>query len=194
MGTSRGLNPGFVPSLQSCQYQELRPMGFRTFLYFYTMRKITYSILVLSLFGCKNFETEKLSHEEVLRQKLEHFNWKEVDTYPSFSSCDGIFEKTAAKQCFETKLAEYFLSSFSDTQLIASDSINATAYLYFGISKTGEPLIDSMKIPPVLQEQFPEMEIRFRQSLTDLPKIHPAQKRGIPVSVKFTLPIRIVSQ
>jgi len=155
---------------------------------------MTLTILVLSFFGCKNFETEKLSQEEVLRQKMEHFNWKEIDTYPSFDSCDGIFEKAAAKKCFETTLTQYFLASFSKQQLVATDSVNAMTYVYLGISNKGKASIDSIKIPSLLQNQFPEMENRFRRSLDSLPKIHPAQKRGIPVSVKFTLPIRIVSE
>src|SRR5690606_8584845 len=141
----RGTGPGKIFAAHSHKSSPTRIIF--TFSYFYPMRKMTLTILVLSFFGCKNFETEKLSQEEVLRQKMEHFNWKEVDTYPSFDSCDGIFEKAAAKKCFETTLAQYFLASFSKQQLVATDSVNAMTYVYLGISNKGKASIDSIKIP-----------------------------------------------
>lgn len=150
--------------------------------------------MVLGLFGCKNFEAQKLSSEEVLQQKLEHFKWDEVDTYPIFDSCKNLIEKKALKTCFENTLATHFHDSFLQLRVISPDSINETLLLFLNISKKGEPSIDSMKISAKVQQEFPEIKTWFRQSLDSLPKIDPATKRGIPVATKFILPIKIVSK
>lgn len=151
-------------------------------------------ILVLGLFGCKNFETQKLSSEEVLNQKMEYFEWKEVDVYPSFVSCKNLIEKSALKKCFESTLARHIRQSFSRHRVIVGDSINGSVRLYLVISKKGIPKVDSMNIPALLQQQLPKLQNWLLASVDSLPKIYPAQTRGIPVSVKFTLPVKIVSE
>ncbi|HET8810621.1 MAG TPA: hypothetical protein VFM65_10220 [Flavobacteriaceae bacterium] len=158
------------------------------------MRKITFGILFLIIAGCKNFEAKKVSSEEVLHQKLEHFRWNEVDVYPAFENCRHLMEKPAMERCFENTLTRAIYAKLTQKPLVLGDSISETVTLYLLVSATGAPKIDSVVISKNLQQQLPELETRLRSSIDSLPKIYPATKRGIPVATKFNVPIKVVSE
>lgn len=158
------------------------------------MQKMIFGILILALFSCKNFETKKVSTEEVLQQKLKHFSWNEVDTYPTFEACKKLMEGSELKKCFERILIKHIYNEFAKHQIASSDSINETLSLYLIISDQGIPEIDSLTISSTLQQQIPKLKSWIVQGIESLPKIYPARTRGIPVATKFTLPIRIVSE
>lgn len=158
------------------------------------MRKITLGILVLALVGCKNFETKKVSSEEIFQEQLKQFSWSQVDTYPSFETCKELMEKPALKKCFEAEMTRYIYKSISEHLIVSTDSINETMRLYLVISKKGIPKVDSVAISPKLQQQVPQLKSWIENGLESLPKIYPAQTRGIPVATKFVLPVRVVSE
>ena len=43
-----------------------------------------------------------------------------------------------------------------------------------------------------IKTHFPEIYISIKKMVTDLPKLSPALKRGIPVNTEYKLPIHIV--
>lgn len=158
------------------------------------MGKITFGILLVLLIGCKNFQTKKLSSEEVLTEQLKHFNWNEVDIYPSFDSCQELLDKPALKKCFETVLTQHIYNEFSQHQIVSGDTIKEIVMLYLVISAEGSAEIDSVAISQELHEQIPDLKNWLASGIDKLPKIYPARTRGIPVATKFTLPIRVVSE
>lgn len=158
------------------------------------MRKITLGILVLALIGCKNFETKKVSSEEILQEQLKHFSWSQVDTYPSFETCGEQMEKPALKKCFEEEMTRYIYREISEHLIVSTDSINETLRLYLVISNKGIPKVDSLAISEKLQQQVPQLKSWIEKGLENLPKIYPARTRGIPVATKFVLPVRVVSE
>lgn len=155
---------------------------------------MTFGILLVVFTGCKNFETKKVSSDEILRQQLEHFNWDKVDTYPSFDACQEFIKPNELKKCFENLLVQHIYSEFAKHPIATTDSINETLRLYLVISDTGIPEIDSLAISAKLHQQIPQLKTWINQGLKSLPKIYPARTRGIPVATKFVLPIKIVSE
>ena len=164
------------------------------FCIFTPMGKITCVILVLLFSGCKNFEAKKISSEEVLNEELAHFNWNDVDVYPSFPVCQELLEKPDLKSCFERILVQTIYEEFATHQIISKDSIKETATLFLFISAKGEPKIDSLAVSGKLRTEIPELKNWLETSLKSLPEIYPARTRGIPVATKFSVPIRVISE
>ncbi len=157
------------------------------------MKKVLLFVFTLILTSC-NFETKKISSEEVLEQESRSLNWKEVDEYPTFENCKNTNGLTAAKNCFERQVATTIYSFLSSQQPVVTESINDTLFIYLEITKEGKPQIDSVKVDTTLTNQLPEIEQWLRQSIDSLPRIYPASKRGIPVSTVFKMPVVVKAE
>ncbi len=157
------------------------------------LRRSLLAIAVLVVFSC-NFETKRISSEEVLELESKTLNWKEVDEYPAFEDCQNETELIAARECFEREVAENIYAYLSKQQPVVTESIDDTLYLYLEINSSGRPEIDSVKIDSTLNDQLPELRRWLDQSIDSLPKIYPASKRGVPVSTVFKMPIVIKAE
>lgn len=157
------------------------------------MKRTLLAVLFLSLIAC-NFETKKISSEEVLEQETRSLNWKEVDEYPAFEDCQNLTNLTEAKNCFERKVSSTIYSFLSSQQPVVTESINDTLFIYLEITKEGRAQIDSMRVDTTITNQLPEIRNWVRQSLDSLPKIYPASKRGIPVSTVFKMPVVVKAE
>lgn len=151
-------------------------------------------VIALLLISSCNFETKKISSEEVLELESRTLNWKEVDEYPAFEDCQDETELLAARECFEREVAENIYAYLSKQQPVVTESIYDTLYLYLEINSAGRPEIDSVKIDSTLNNQLPELRMWLDQSIDSLPKIYPASKRGVPVSTVFKMPIVIKAE
>ncbi len=144
--------------------------------------------------SCENFQTRKISSEEILSEESRELNWHEVDQYPAFEECRELMELEAAKTCFGNKVSNYFYAQLEVQQPVVTETLNDTLYLYLKISEKGIPAIDSIEVDSVVVQQLPEIEQWLRQSVDSLPKIYPATKRGIPVVTTFKMPVVIKAE
>jgi hypothetical protein len=158
------------------------------------MRKTLLLLILPILVCCSNFETKKISSEEVLNKETKSLNWREVDEYPAFENCKSITDLTKARGCFEATVANSIYAYLSKQKPIVTHPIDDTLFLYLEISKSGKPVVDSIRVDSVVAYQLPELEQWVRQSVDSLPKIYPAIKRGIPVSSVFKMPILIKAE
>lgn len=157
------------------------------------MRKILLPAFLVLLVSC-NFETKKISSEEVFQLESQTLNWREVDEYPAFEDCQQERELTAARNCFERKVAENIYAYLARQQPVVTQSIDDTLYLHIQINREGKPEIASMEIDSTLTKQLPDIRTWLHQSIDSLPKIYPASKRGIPVSTKFKMPVVVKAE
>lgn len=157
------------------------------------MKRILLLLFTIFLVSC-NFETKKISSEEVLQLESQTLNWKEVDEYPAFEKCQNETELTAARDCFEREVAQNVYAYLAKQQPIVTEAIDDTLLLYLQISKSGRPEIDSVEIDSTTTKQLPNIRAWLDQSIDSLPKIYPASKRGIPVSTVFKMPIVIKAE
>ncbi|NJY62059.1 hypothetical protein HC174_04720 [Salinimicrobium sp. CDJ15-81-2] len=159
------------------------------------MKKTLLLLVLCFLFvSCEEFQTRKISSEEILSEETRDFNWHEVDQYPAFAECRNITEVEAAKICFGNKVSQYFFSRLEAKQPVVTTEIDDTLYLYLKISEKGIPAIDSMEIDSVVLDQLPEIKTWLTRSVDSLPKIYPATKRGIPVKTTFRMPVVIKAE
>ncbi|WP_029036728.1 hypothetical protein [Salinimicrobium xinjiangense] len=152
------------------------------------------AILSFLLVSCEEFQTRKISSEEILSEETRDFNWHEVDQYPAFEECRNITEVQAAKACFGNKVSQYFYSRLEAKQPVVTEEIDDTLFLYLRISEKGTPAIDSMEIDSLVRIQLPDIDEWLYQSVDSLPKIYPATKRGIPVQTTFRMPVVIKAE
>lgn len=147
--------------------------------------------LLLAVTGCKHFETQRISSQDILREESQELNWKEVDQYPAFEECREFLQEETAKACFGQKVKEYVYARLEDKQPVVTRAIHDTLLLHLVISHDGQARIDSLVVDSSVVEQLPEIQTWIQQSIDSLPQIHPATKRGIPVTTKFRIPLVI---
>lgn len=151
------------------------------------MKQIAFSLLFLSLVSCQYFNIKKTTSEAILKEELKTFNWNQVDRYPSFSTCDSIQSKLEGKFCFESTLATYIHERLQSETISVNQDADETIMLSLFISETGELSIES--IEGGMSQNIPNIGVFIRESLSTLPEIYPAIKRGQQVKTQFQLPI-----
>lgn len=157
------------------------------------MGRILLGVFILIFVGCKNFKTKKVSSDELVVKELRQINWKDVENYPSFPACENLVEKKAQQDCFEKNMTRYLYKGLQTQQAFVVDSIDQKLWMRISISATGKPAIDSLNIPMELKTQLPKLAQWLHEAVDSLPKIYPAQKRGIPVATSFKMPLHIQS-
>lgn len=122
---------------------------------------------------------------------MKTINWKDVDSYPSFSNCENALEKPEQKECFINTISTQLYKSLNHEEIVATRDIYDTIKVNFEVSSKGQLSILQIKMDTILQKEFPNLEIWLLQSIDSLKPVAPAYKRGIPVKTQFTLPVII---
>jgi hypothetical protein len=153
------------------------------------MKPIALILILLFVASCSHFEKQKVHSEDLLEEELKTFNWNEVDTYPTFSSCDSITKKEDSKLCFQNTLVESVNRFLEGQKLVVVGDVNDTIKLRLIIDNKGLLEINQIDLNPETEYQIPEIDSLLRQSLKEIPKIYPAIKRGQQVTTVFELPV-----
>jgi hypothetical protein len=152
--------------------------------------KYWFLYLMISCFiSCKDFNFEKESAEEILKQELKSINWQEVDFYPTFQTCETVTSKQESKTCFETEVKASVYNRLSQEEIITFNQEQDTVILELSISKKGEATMDVLKIPEGISSNNPQLNLWLKEAIDNLPELYPAQKRGVPVALRTQLPI-----
>ena len=157
------------------------------------MKQFLFLILLGAVISCKNFETKKLSSEELIQEEMKGLDFANLDTYPTFKSCDSVSSNAAVKRCFEAEVTKHIYEVLGQHDVTLKDSIYEEINLVIVVSSKGEPSIDQADVSAELKEQIPDIRKWLDEGVSGLPKIYPAEKRGVPVSSKFKLPLVIQS-
>lgn len=158
------------------------------------MKKLLLIFLVGAFVGCKNFETKKLSSEQIMQEEMENIDFENLDSYPSFEICDKYSSQEDKKQCFSDEITIRIFQTLGQHEVILKDSVYEKIEMTINISSNGTPELAHAVISDSLKNEIPEIENWLEQALKELPTIYPAEKRGVPVSSSFKLPLVIESQ
>jgi len=118
-------------------------------------------------------------------------NFNSIDAYPLFSECADIPSREKQKICFQIKLSEHVNTLLNNIDFTSTKDINDTILVDLLIKKNGKTAVLKIKESALISKTFPKLDSLIRISISKLPRLEPAIKRGIPVSTKFTLPIII---
>ena len=155
------------------------------------MKRVFVFLVVISLTSCEYFNVKKTSSEAILEEELQTFNWKDVDTYPTFSKCDTLNSKEEKKLCFQSTLTSHITAYLQKQVIVVTEDVNDTLMLNFQVSNTGDLSLIDTKIDTITKQQIPEIDSFLLKSLDALPKIFPAIKRGQQVTTAFKMPLII---
>lgn len=155
------------------------------------MKVLSLLFLLIIFFGCNGFELNKISSKDVVEEEIHQINWSKVDSYPTFDLCESLSEREKIKACFEETIALHFYEQLSTFNPLESNTNNDT--ITFSLKINDKGLVKLQKICGYNLLNKDTLEIWCTNAINSLPKIYPAQKRGVPVGVTFDLPIIIDS-
>lgn len=147
------------------------------------MRVIPVLFLLFFLSACQNLE--KQNADQILEQEKQQINWKEVDIYPSFKTCDEALNREESYACFTTTIASYL---DLDNCLSAQFKNTSACYqLHLSVLKTGEIRFDSLASS--VTSKSAKLSKEIESCVKKLAPIYPAQKRSVPVDLSFEIPL-----
>lgn len=152
------------------------------------LRVFSFLILLMFCISCENFPFSKKQQKPVLDTII---NFNEVDFSPSFKICDSIIEKEAKSVCFRTAIHQKIGEELQKQVFMIQDSIYEIVNVSLIIDSKGKIQFEKMDASEIIKNQLPKLDILIQESIQKIPAIYPAIKRGIPVTTKYTLPIRI---
>ncbi|MFS4455996.1 hypothetical protein [Maribacter sp. 2304DJ31-5] len=151
--------------------------------------------LVMLVFGilisCNYFEPKEERTQKIIASELEQIDWNTVDAYPLFYDCDESAVKEEQRSCFESKLTSHFKNTLKEFEFTIDADTDPKVNVIFVVNSKGRIIIKRIEKDPSVIKQMPEFDGIISQSLKNLPTIAPAIKRGIPVSTKFSIPIKL---
>ncbi|MGB2128246.1 MAG: hypothetical protein ACPHXR_02095 [Flavicella sp.] len=112
-----------------------------------------------------------------------------VDVYPAFQICDSLIDSKAVNACFENQF-HYFISKDLSTQLFSTtEDIEDTIKVKIIIDAYGKTELIGINTPSLIKKTLPIIDSVINKSFQNIPRLRPALKRGVPVSVLFNVPI-----
>ena len=152
------------------------------------LRVLSFLIMLVFITSCDLFCTPKDKNTSDLDTIVD---FSSVDTFPSFKTCDAIIDKQEKMDCFRTTIHQKIGAELQQHTFAVKDSINEIVYVDVIINSEGIFRLDTIQASENLKKELPELDSLLKASVDKLPKIYPANKRGIPVTTKYSLPIRI---
>ena len=152
------------------------------------LRIFTFIILLFSITSCDKLSFLKSEKIQALDTIV---NFSSVDTSPSFKECDSIIDKHQKSNCFRTTIHQKIGAELQKHQFIIRDSISEIVYVDLLINSKGKIVIEAMSSSEEMRIQLPELDSVLRISVDKIPNVYAAIKRGIPVTTKYRLPIKI---
>ena len=150
-----------------------------------------FSVLIFLIFftSCDKFSFSKTKNLPILDTIVD---FTAVDTFPSFKVCDSLIDKTKLSDCFRNTIHEKMGLELQKHHLEIKDSIDEVVFADVLINAKGKIVIAEITSTDNLRSQLPQLDSVLNESVKNLPTIYPAIKRGIPVSTKYRLQLRIV--
>ena len=148
-------------------------------------------ILFLIFFSCDFTFNKELVVEDLVSNDLKTFNWNDVDTYPRFQNCDTIINKESNFDCFVNTITSNLQSNLINNSVVVNSSLSDTLIINFNVTNKGDIVLSELSNESVISELNVLIDSIFKNTVSDLPKLYPAIKRGQPVKTKFILPILI---
>ena len=157
------------------------------------------TLIIISFFllnSCQfDFKIDrKISVDEFINEELKSFNWNEVDQYPVFENCLGINSISEKNNCFVETITESFKENLTKNSLVLNRTLVDTVNMILKVDKTAEISIESINISSQNIKYKEVISRSFNKTISNLPKLYPAIKRGQQVDVIFKIPIIISTE
>jgi len=153
--------------------------------------KVIFSFLIVLL--CSSCQFFNFNKKITLQEIDTIVNFSIVDVSPSFAICDSLIDKTKKDNCFRTSLHQIISKNLETHTFNINKEIDETILVNLLIDAQGNIFFKSIISSEIIQKEIPKLDSLLKISLQNLPQLHPAIKRGIPVATQYQLPIKISS-
>ena len=113
-----------------------------------------------------------------------------VDFPPSFKVCDSLISKKDKTSCFRNTMHREMYKSLAKQPIRLKPFTDETITVVIKIQVDQQVKLVSFSASDNLKNQMPTLEAVIEKSISDLPTIHPAVKRGMLVTTEYRIPIR----
>ena len=160
------------------------------------MRKTLIIILCFLFVSCEfDFQFDKkITVDEFITEELKSFNWNDVDQYPVFENCLEINNVKNKNNCFVETITSSFRENLKTNNLVLNRTLIDTVRMVLKVDKIGKISIDNMTISDQNNRYKEVITKSFESTVSSLPKLYPAIKRGQEVDVIFNMPIIISTE
>lgn len=155
------------------------------------MNKLIVILLAFSLFSCEKICSVTSVLCASKNKTPEAIDFTQIDVFPQFKDCDSILNYNNSKTCFETSLHSKISERIQNLKLNTNETITDTILVNFSIQNTGSFICNKIKINDDLNYSLPNLTAEVQKIIHGLAPISPAQKRGIPVTSTYTIPLVI---
>ena len=152
------------------------------------LRFFFFLVIIFSITSCDKFLFSKSKSIQVLDTIVD---FASVDTSPSFKECDSIIDKHQKSNCFRTTIHQKIGAELQKHQFIIKDSISEIVFVDLLINSKGKIVFEALASSEEMRIQLPQLDSVLRISVDKIPTVYAAIKRGIPVTTKYRLPIKI---
>jgi hypothetical protein len=139
----------------------------------------------LFLCGCQYFEKTVPNPDTIADDKIKTIDFKDITTYPSTQLCDTLTDKNAKKDCFYQYISQLIQDKFNEQQSLVQTRDKDTLKVLVTVDYNGEI---NIKAPEQAIDRAMFDSLFMIQS-NQFPKINPATKEGVPVTIQFELPV-----
>ena len=160
------------------------------------MRKTQIIIFCFLFISCEfDFQFDKkITVDEFINEELKSFDWNDVDQYPVFENCLEINNIKNKNNCFVETITSSFRENLKNNNLVLNRTFIDTVRMVLKVNKIGEISIENIIISEQNNNYKEIISESFENTVSSLPKLYPAIKRGQEVDVIFNLPIIISTE
>lgn len=120
----------------------------------------------------------KLVTKKVITQEI---LFSVVDEVPLFPNCENIGNKS---DCFNEQFSKHFAKNF-DPERASDEGLNGRVFLQFTVDVKGN--VNNLLIKS--RNKNKQLEQEIERVVSKLPRFTPGKQNGLPVNVKYSLPI-----
>ena len=160
------------------------------------MRKTLIIIFYFLFISCE-FDIKidkKITADEFIKEELKSFDWNDVDQYPVFESCLNINNLKNKNNCFVETITDSFTVNLKTNNLVLNRTLIDTVRMILKVDKMGKISIQNLIISDQNNKYKEVITKSFQNTVSGLPKLYPAIKRGQEVDVIFNIPIIISTE
>ena len=160
------------------------------------MRKTLIIIFCFLSISCEfDFQIDKkITVDEFINEELKSLNWNDVDQYPVFENCLEINNVKNKNNCFVETITSSFRENLKTNNLVLNRTLIDTVRMVLKVDKIGKISIENMTISDQNNKYKEVITKSFENTVSSLPKLYPAIKRGQAVDVRFNIPIIISTE
>ena len=160
------------------------------------MRKTLIIIFCFFSISCEfDFQIDKkITVDEFINEELKSLNWNDVDQYPVFENCLEINNVKNKNNCFVETITSSFRENLKTNNLVLNRTLIDTVRMVLKVDKIGKISIENMTISDQNNKYKEVITKSFENTVSSLPKLYPAIKRGQEVDVIFNIPIIISTE